>query len=203
MFNRKASLCLAPTLVLVFVAGLPAWGQDEVNETYDARALVMGTSNPPVIPTGTTAVIQIKINRWSTEEEVDALHAILVEKGHDGLVDALQKQEETGWVRARGMESLTNFPREILRYARQYPMGDKRRIVLALDRPISFAEAVERPRWNRYDMTLIVMDVDSEGRGEGQVAMGARLSMDVPNDRLVIETFSTEPVRLMNVRRIK
>ena len=124
----------------------------------------------------------------------------MVEKGQKDLVDALQKQKETGWVRARG-QSISNFPRETLRYAKQVDLGDRRRIFLALDRPISFSEAVYRPRWRDYDVSLIVMDVDKEGKGMGQVAMGVRLMADTENDRLIIEDFSTEPVRLNNIRQ--
>ncbi len=195
----RVASCIVAALLLVGTGS----SQETTRETYNAFAVVMGTSNPPLIAPGTSVTLQINITRWSTEEEVDDLQAVLVEKGHEGLVEALKKQKETGWVRARGMEGLTNFPRETLRYARQFVDGDKRRIVLALDRPIEMAEAVYRPRWNRYDMTLLVMDVDSEGKGLGQLAMAVRLSVDVENDRLVVETFGTEPVRLNSIRRTK
>ena len=64
------------------------------------------------------------------------------------------------------------FPSERLRYAREFK-GEvgKRSIVMALDRPISMWEAAQNPRWRDYDMTLIVLDVDAEGKGEGQLAM--------------------------------
>ncbi len=202
MFETIYRVRLAFAAVALFWFAASAGAQEKFKETYETRALVMGTSNPPLIRPGTTVTLQINIERWSTEEEVDALQAILIEKGHEGLVEALAKEKETGWVRARGMQSLTNFPREVLRYARQFRIGDKRRIVLALDRPISMAEAAYRPRWNRYDMTMIVMDInDEDGTGEGQLAMAVRLEMDTDNDRLIINNFGTEPVRLTNIRR--
>ena len=81
-------------------------------------------------------------------------------------------------------------------------MGEgKRRIILALDRPISFWEAVNRPRWNDYDLTLIVMDVDAKGEGEGQLAMGVRLELNLETKQLVIENFGSEPVRLTRIRK--
>jgi hypothetical protein len=97
-------------------------------------------------------------------------------------VKALQKQEETGWARATnpGARSTMNpFPSERLRYAWKWDLGEgRRRIVLALDRYISMAEAAYRPRWRDYDVTLIVLDLDAEGKGEGQLAMGVRLEVD-------------------------
>jgi hypothetical protein len=81
--------------------------------------------------------------------------------------------------------------------------GGRRRIVLAMDRYISFREAMYRPRWRDHDVTLIVLDVDEEGTGEGQLAMGVKLAIDMEKRALVIENFGSEPVRLMNVRMSK
>jgi hypothetical protein len=63
------------------------------------------------------------------------------------------------------------------------------------------AEAVYQPRWRDYDVTFIVLDLDAEGKGEGQLAMGVRLDVDHEKKQLVIENFGTEPVRLMSVNK--
>jgi len=205
MFVLKRSFAatlLLPALVLGQNAGSAE--EKEFKQTFEAFAVAMGTSNPPVIPPGVSTTLQINITRWTTDEERAALFATLVEKGQEGLVKALQKQEETGWIRVTGRGAgLKTFPSERLRYARENPMGDKRRIVLALDRPISFWEAANRPRWRDYDMTLIVMDVDAEGKGEGQLAMAVQLNVDQEKKTLVIENFGSEPVRLTSVRQRK
>jgi hypothetical protein len=182
--------------------------KEEIKETYEAFAVAMGTSNPPVIPTGMSTTIQINITRWTTDEEREKLFAILVEKGEKGqekLMEALRKEEETGWVRITGRGGARNpFPSERLRYARNFDLGEgKRRIVLATDRYISFYEQVNQPRTRDYDMTLLVMDVDAEGNGEGQLAMGVKLSVDMEKKTLVVENFGTEPVRLTKIRRLK
>lgn len=190
-------------LALVGTFGLPALAhaQEDMKETYEAFAVAMGTSNPPVMRAGRSTVLQINITRWSTDEEREMLLAQLVENGPEGLVKQLRKEEETGWVRVTGQGANRNpFPSERLRYARQYPMGEGRRIVLALDRYISLSESARQPRWRDYDVSLIVMDVDAEGNGEGQLAMAVKLSID-DDKRLVVENFGTEPVRLTNIRR--
>ncbi|HSF14811.1 MAG TPA: hypothetical protein VLK65_04600 [Vicinamibacteria bacterium] len=188
--------------VIAPYGGLTDAGQEKFRETYEAFAVAMGTSNPPVLPPGMTTTLQINVTRWTTDEERAALFATLIEKGQEGLVEALQKQEETGFIRITGRGAqLTTFPSERLRYARQMDVDGKRRLVLALDRPITFWEAANQPRWRDYDMTLIVMDVDQEGKGEGQLAMAVRLVVDQEKKTLVIENFGTEPVRLTNVRR--
>ncbi len=46
------------------------------------------------------------------------------------------------------------------------------------------------------------MDIDDEGKGTGQLAMGVQLAID--EDRhLVIKSFGTEPVRLQSIRQSK
>jgi hypothetical protein len=181
-----------------------AQAQEEVRESYRAFAVSMGTSNPPIVPAGQSTTLQITITRWSTPEEREALLAQLIENGQEALNKALNKSEETGFVRATGPRagSRTNFPSERLRYAFQFQGEEgKRRIVLALDRPIGMWEAINQPRFRDYDITFIVLDVDAEGKGEGQLAMGVRMGVDRENKKLVIENFGTEPIRLTRVSR--
>lgn len=194
-------------VVVIFVAlALPASAEEpaeKFRQSFTATAIAMGTSNPPILPPGRSARLDINITRWSTEAEREALFGELVEKGQQGLITALRKQEETGWVRITGPTergSMTTFPSERFRYARETLNEDgSRRVVLAFDRPISVYEAVRRPRWRDYDMTLLVMDLDAEGKGIGQLAIGVQLEFQAETRTLVIENFGTEPVRLTSV----
>jgi hypothetical protein len=201
--KRTAVTTLALAIIIVVALPSGAGAQEKVRESYRAFAVAMGTTNPPIIPPGRTVTAQIVITRWSTDEERADILTQLIENGQEAMVKTLQKQEETGFVRITSPEAnVSNFPSERLRYARAFPLeGGKRRIVLAMDRPISFAEAVYRPRWRDYDVTLIVMDIDAEGKGEGQCAVGVRLSVDQKKKALVIENFATEPVRLTRITK--
>ena len=188
--------------ILLVASSAAAGEQEEFRETYEAFAVAMGTSNPPVLPSGVTTTLQINVTRWTTDEERQELLAQLAENGPEALAKALGKQEETGWVRVTGARgSRSPFPSERLRYAREFQVGDKRRIVLALDRYVSLWEGAMRPRWRDYDVSLLVMDIDAEGNGEGQLAMGVRLSFDKEKNALVVENFGTEPVRLTRIRK--
>lgn len=200
--NKRASLVSLAVLLLA-LARSPVSGQEKFKQTFNAFAVAMGTSNPPVIPAGRTSTLQINITRWTTDDERVALLSELLENGQKGLVEVLGKQDETGFVRVTTTGVRRNFPSERLRYAREFPREDGgRRIVLALDRYISFYEATFQPRWRDYDVTLIVMDVDDEGNGEGQLAMGVQLEIN-DQRQLVIESFGTEPVRLTRIRMSK
>ncbi|TDI35671.1 MAG: hypothetical protein E2P02_27425 [Acidobacteria bacterium] len=60
---------------------------------------------------GTTANLQITIQRGSTDEERLELLTELAENGAEGLVKVLRKQEETGFARVTGRASARNpFP---------------------------------------------------------------------------------------------
>jgi hypothetical protein len=200
---RNAMILLVLGLIVLLVMPVGAEAQESFKESYSAFGVAMGTTNPPVLPSGVTVNLQINVTRWTTDEERADLFAQLAENGQEGLVKALRKQEETGWVRVTGPASIrgrSGFPSERLRYAREIPgEGGKRRIVLALDRPISMAEEMRQPRWRDYDVTLIVLDLDAEGKGQGELAMAVRLAVDQENKRLVIENFGTEPIRLTQV----
>jgi hypothetical protein len=206
--GSSAKWILAAIVMVTFTAMA---GADEpakkFRETYTATAVAMGTSNPPILPSGQSASVDINITRWTTDEEREALFGVLAENGQEGLIKALKKQKETGWIRvtspsARG--SMTSMPSERFRYAREIRMEDgSRRIVMALDRPISMYEATRQPRWRKYDMTLLVMDVDAEGNAAGQLAIGVQLSLDTETKTLTVENFGTEPVRLVNIRQMK
>ena len=94
-------------------------------------------------------------------------------------------------------------PSERIRYARENVADGKRQIILALDRPIPFGEAVFRPRWRDYDVTLVSMILDEEGNGEGQAVVGAKLKLNMETKVLEVETFGSEPVRLTKIRKEK
>jgi len=212
----KWSAASVLTLALIMLAASPVAAEEKLKETYTAWAVAMGTSNPPVIPMGMNATLQINVTRWTTDEERVDLLTLLIEKGQEAMVKALKEQEETGWIRntspprpafgTRARMGASISPSERLRYAREFKgEGGKRRLVLALDRPISFVENVRqpRPRFRDYDITLIVMDLDAEGNGEGQLAMGVRIAVDQEKKGLVIENFGTEPVRLTKISQSK
>jgi hypothetical protein len=208
-----SALAVAIALAMM-VPAVIAGEEEEFRETFNAFAVNMGT-----IHTGATTTLQINITRWSTDEERQKLFTTLVEKGQKDLINALHDMEETGWVRLdhrpdmagmhphrssfrrTAMPTHKTFPSERLRYAREFEVEDKRRIVLALDRPIPYWEAIGQPRTIDYPLTLIVLDVDDKGDGEGKLAVGVKLSFDEENKRLEIENFGSEPVRLTSVHK--
>ena len=170
-------------------------------ETFRAFAVVTGTS----VAAGGTTTLQMTVSRWSTDEERGELLTTLIEKGQEEFIKALSKQEETGFIRATGRAaSLSRYPSQRLRYAREFREGNMRRIVLALDRPIGFMEAVRQPRTTDYDFTFIVLDIDQEANeGQGILAMGVSLTVNKEKKILEVENYGSEPVQLNKVSKVE
>ena len=151
---------------------------------------------------GQTNTFQVTIDRWSTNERQE-LFVALAETDQDGLIKALQIQEECGFLSMTGTRGPVmrrgSFPSQRIKYARDFRMDGKRRIVLDLDRPIPYWETVNRPR--TYDSSIIVLDLDEEDEGQGIMAIGVRINLDTEAKQLEIENYSSEPVRLTVVSK--
>jgi len=135
--------------------------------------------------------VQIRINRWSTDDDRIRLMTALRESGSEALLKELQKMPSVGTIRT---PSSVGYD---LRYARQTKVGDGRRIVIATDRPMDYWEATNQPRSIQYPFTVLQMQVDQNGKGTGTMSLALKV---VANDDLVIlEDIASTPFRLANV----
>ena len=156
------------------------------------------------IATGANAVMDIRVNRWSTAAERQQLITTFFEKGQDGLLRALQKASVKGRMRIPGWQgpdphhwSLGND----LRYAWQGPLAEGgQRIVIATDRYIGMGESIGQPRTLDYPFTFIEIHLNADGRGEGKMAVATKLAFNKKKNIVELENYSSEPVRLQNVR---
>lgn len=142
-------------------------------------------------------VVQIRINRWSTAAEREALAKTLREKGPEALLEALRNTRSVGTIRTP--DSLAYN----LRYAHQEPGKDGgRRIVIGTDRPISFWEYRSGARSLEYPFTVIQMEIGSDGQGRGTLSYATRV-IPAGRDTIILENFATSPVMLTEVRSVK
>src|SRR5262245_51903314 len=147
---------------------------------------------------GRTGMVQISVDRWSTGAERERLLTALLEKGPDELLKDMQHVRPVG--RIRTPDSIGYD----LRYAVERPGRDGGRdVVLATDRPISYWEAVNRPRSIDYPFTLIQIHLDAHGKGEGKLAIAAKITADEDTKTIEIENFQLQPVSLVDVKAEK
>ena len=185
------------TAALMLAPAPPVQAQQEALE-IDAFAINMSN-----IATGANARVDIRINTWSTAAEREQLITTMLEKGSDALLKALQKAPVKG--RFRIPTARQPDPHHLalgldIRYAWQVPLPDGgKRIVLAMDRYIGFAEARNQPRSIDYPFTLFQIHIDSQGKGEGKVAVATKISFDKEKKQIELENYASEPVRLNNL----
>jgi hypothetical protein len=182
-----AHWCLA---VLVGAAGT-VLVEAAARERFVATAMSIATPGP----TG-AGIVEMVVERWSTDAERDQLTKALVEKGPEKLLETLQKMPRAGYIRT---------PNSIgydLRYARKAPMDEGgEHIVMATDRYISFWEAVNRPRTIDYPFTLIEMRLGRDGVGEGRMSLFTKIVYEKKKNQIVLENFASQPVLLTQIRR--
>lgn len=197
--SRVAILCLLamPLVAALAVTASPAQGE----EKYFARAVSMGS-----IGHGKSTTLQIRITRWTTDEERIGLLGVVTQyankkRGQEELVKALQAEKETGWIQIFSAGAMSSgFPSTRLHYSRAFPGEDGgRTIVLVTDRPIGFGEAVWNPGTIDYPISVIILNVDKDGKGDGSLAIGVHVGFDEKTGKIEIAQYSTEPIRLTKV----
>jgi hypothetical protein len=88
-----------------------------------------------------------------------------------------------------------------IRYARSEAIPDGgRRIVIITPRVIGFRETVNQPRRSDYPFTLFEMRFDKAGSGEGRMSYMTKLIFDKQDNKVEIENYGVEPVRLRQLR---
>jgi hypothetical protein len=146
--------------------------------------------------TGTeTGTVDITIDRWSTPEEVKAFRDTLIESGSDALLDWLQDVEPMGHIQVD----------QSLGWDIHFASRDERasgglRIIFVTDRPMSYWELTRGGRSTRYDFVFCEIRIDEDGEGQGKLSGATQISYDRQHDRIEMENYTIEPVRLQAVR---
>ena len=160
--------------------------------------------NMSTVATGKTAVMDIRITRWSTAAEREALITTAVEKGQDALLRALQRMPNHGRIAIPGWIGPDPHNARLgweLHYAYLTPGEDGgHRIGIATDRYIGMWEARDRPRTIDYPFSLIEIRLDRNGKGVGKMAVATKIEFDKAKKQMVLENYASEPVRLNEVK---
>ena len=164
-----------------------------------AFAVSMATAAP-----GANAVMDIRVKRWSTQTERENLLNTAVEKGQDALLRALQKMPDHGRISIPGWTGPDPHNARLgwtLHYAYVTPGEDGGyRIGIATDRYIGMWEARNQPRTIDYPFSLIEIRLGKDGKGVGKMAVATKIDFDKKKKQLVLENYSSEPVRLNEVK---
>ena len=166
-----------------------------------ASAQTMGTperyaASAININNGRSGNIDITVERWSTDKQRDALMSVMLQKGPEKLLDALQDMPRMGHFGAPGNLSWD------IHFARKVALPDGgERVVLITDRRIGFWEAANQPRSIDYPFTVIELRLNTDGQGEGKMSIATKIIADKEHNIVTLENYDTQPVRLTNVKR--
>jgi hypothetical protein len=176
---------------VALLAGLLAFGQELPKpEHYAATWAVTGGAAG-----GTTVPIDVRINKFTTDAEINEYAALVIDKGPEGLRRALEKQD-------LGQFSPVGKVGTPLAIARKVARGDQTIIRVLTIRPISFAELRNGARSVDYPYTMLEMILDKNGNGTGTAIGAAKISFNKKKQIHEIESFQHggDYNKLLNVR---
>jgi hypothetical protein len=151
-------------------------------------------ANDAGVGAASTSCIDIRINRWASARDEEALSRILVADGPEALLDAVRDTAAAGSIQSPGSLSWS------LRFAWQQRTADGgRRIVILTDRPIGGWEILLGSPTLEYPFSVIELWLDGSGEGEGTLSVATQIAID-PDDGLVnVEGYDPQGVGLTRV----
>ena len=180
---------LAAPLLLVTTFGQEKTGPDQYSAVW---AVVGGSAG------GNTVSIDIRINKYNTDEDIKKFADILVEGGQDSLRRALEK-EDVGQLSPTGRVGVP------IAIARKLVDGKKTIIRVVTARNLSFVELRYSGRSVDYPFTVLQLELDENGKGAGTAIGAAKIRFNKKKNTYEIESFQhgTAYNKLLNVQRMK
>ena len=137
--------------------------------------------------------LTVYVTQLSTDGEIEELGATLKHKGPDALTSAMEDMKEKGRVapaasNGAAMEVVSIRPAK----------GGGQHIVLAGSRPISVGEVRLNSRSRNYGFSIVVLNIDKDGKGTGTLAPACMLKFK--KNELEVEHYGQKPLRLEGVK---
>lgn len=189
----KIKLTTALFLLICLALAMPASeAKNGKEETFSALAQL------PVA--GTTMNVKIYINGYSSTQEAQRLHGILMDGGSGALLKTLQKMKPIGRIEREGAVGFYD-----LKFILSKPAPGGRQIYAVTDRPIGFLEAYAGSRSVDYPFGILKLDLkaDKKGKekGEGSLIYAAQIKV-LDGEKADIENLTFAPIRLMGVQQL-
>jgi hypothetical protein len=180
--------------VVVVLLLTASFGQEKPKpEQYAATwAVTGGTAG------GKTMPIDIRINRFNTDEDVMKFAELLKEGGPDALRRALEK-EDVGQISPTGRVGTP------IAVARKLKSGNKTIVRVVTARNLSFVELRYSGRSVDYPFTVIQLELDEKGKGSGTAIAAAKIRFNKKQNTYEIESYQhgTDYNKLLNVYQMK
>jgi methionyl-tRNA formyltransferase len=142
---------------------------------------------------GASASFDFRINRYTTDEEVQQLANILKSQGQDGLRRAMEKLD-VGRINRVGTTGTQ------IAVARKRQEGDKTIITIVTPRNMSFAELYNSGRSVDYPFGFLQVTLNDKGEGTGKIMAATKIRFDKKKDKIELESFGNQYIKAANVR---
>jgi len=205
---RRLSVLLSLGLVLVLV-GCSSSSSSTSSSTVAPKGGTLAVDGPKpmvvyqawalnMLGGGGGTTVTIGIYRWTTDAERSALINVLKTEGNAELVADMSQLPQVGYIYTQGTLAYALF------YARENVLPDgTKQIVLATNRPLSFAGAIAPGAQQKYDLGIAELRLPVKGEGEGKVIVQGMATIDDKTGKIEVNNYSGQPTRLMQIRAIQ
>jgi hypothetical protein len=152
--------------------------------------------------------IEIYVERWSTDEELDKLVGTFAEGGSGELLTVLERGRQSvgvllmPGVQGHGERVRTRTPKA-LQFAREISTPEGRRLILASDERLGLGESALDARKEIYQFSLMDIRFGPDGTGVGKVAAEGDVVFNPKTKLLELKDYDAKPIRLVNVKLAK
>ena len=198
--HRIAEIAVATLMIAVLFAPSVAQAKKkDIIESYTANVMVMDSPGQQ-----NSSILTMNIYGWTSDEDREKVLDAIKEATDDPrspsmrqVSTSLRQLGKTGYLFLMGERG---WP---IRYAREFDTSNGREIVLALDRPVTFSEVYAGSQARDFDVTIIVLKLDSSGQGEGVASVGTEVVWNEAKGQIEVTNFSSQPIKLTSVRPTK
>jgi hypothetical protein len=192
-------LCAVPAFLLMSDAG--AAGRTAFPARLVAKAI--SVSGPEE-----AGRVEIFVERWSTDEELDKLIGTLKKGGPGELRTVLERQRLRAGVvlmpgvQGHGERVRTRTPKNF-QFAREIITPAGRQVILASDERLGLGERRLDARKEIYEFSLMDIRFGPDGTGVGKVAAAGDVVYNRKKKILELKDYDKKPARLVNVQSAK
>src|SRR3954471_2396874 len=148
--------------------------------------------------------VEIYVERWSTDEELEKLRGTL-KKGAGEMLTVLEKQRMRAGVvlmpgvQAHGERVRSRTPKNF-QFAREIITPAGRQVILASDERLGLGETQLDARKEIYEFTLMDIRFGPDGTGVGKIAAAGDVVYNPETKTLELRDYDKKPARIVNVK---
>src|SRR5579864_4697354 len=168
----------------------PLLCQEEQTKQEAYTGTAIGTGGPAAAK---AIGFNLRVSRYTSDEEVDQLAALLKEKGPDAFRGAMEKLD-VGRINPTGSVGNT------IAVARKRQNGSETIVTVVTARIMPFVELSRGGRTKDYPFGFLQLNLNDKGEGSGQVMVAAKIRFNKKKGHYEIESYGNQYIKAVNVR---